>query len=57
MENHLHLVAASPDLAKEIGDFKSFTARRIIDTLKDKNTQALLRQLAKHNAAHKQDRE
>jgi len=29
MENHLHLVAASPDLSKEIGDFKSFTARQI----------------------------
>ena len=27
MENHLHLIAASPDLSKEIGDFKSFTAR------------------------------
>ena len=46
MENHLHLVAASPNLSKEIGDFKSFTARQIIDYLKDRNAQNVLRQLA-----------
>ena len=33
MENHLHLIGASENLAKEIGDFKSFTARRIVDRL------------------------
>ncbi|WPL19358.1 hypothetical protein Thiowin_04475 [Thiorhodovibrio winogradskyi] len=27
MENYLHLVASSPKLQKEIGDFPSFTAR------------------------------
>ena len=57
MENHLHLVAASPNLSKEIGDFKSFTARQIIDYLKDRNAQDVLRQLAQGKAAHKQDRE
>ena len=29
LENHLHLIAASDELSKEIGDFKSYTARRI----------------------------
>lgn len=57
MENHLHMVVTSPDLAKEIGDFKSFTARQIIDYLKDKKAQNLLGQLAQNKAAHKQDRE
>jgi len=33
MENHLHLIASAADLAKEIGDFKSFTARQILDML------------------------
>ena len=57
MENHLHMVVTSPDLVKEIGDFKSFTARQIIDSLKDKKAQNLLGQLAQNKAAHKQDRE
>ena len=57
MENHLHLVAASPDLSKEIGDFKSFTARQTIDYLNDRSAQNVLRQLAQSKAAHTQDRE
>ena len=31
MENHLHLIAAAANLSEEIGNFKSFTARSIID--------------------------
>ena len=31
MENHLHIIASSKHLSKEIGDFKSYTARKIID--------------------------
>ncbi|MBT8420253.1 MAG: transposase [Gammaproteobacteria bacterium] len=33
MENHLHLVAAAPDLSATMQRFKSWTARRIIDYL------------------------
>ena len=33
LENHAHLVAEADDLSKEIGDFKSWTARAIIDWL------------------------
>ena len=57
MENHLHLIASSPDLSKEIGDFKSFTARQIIDYLKDQQAGHVLQQLAQGKAAHKVDRE
>ena len=57
MENHLHWVASSPDLSKEVGDFKSFTARQIIDYLKEKNAENMLQQLAQSKAAHKQDRD
>ena len=27
LENHIHFIAAADDLAKEVGDFKSYTAR------------------------------
>jgi putative transposase len=56
MENHLHLIASSQDLSKEIGDFKSFTARRIVDLYKKHNTQ-LLKKLAIFKAPFKDDRD
>ena len=45
LENHLHLIASSPDLSKEIKSFKSFTARQIIDLLKLRQAMMLLDQL------------
>lgn len=57
MENHVHLVAGAPDLGKEIGDFKSFTARQMIDRLKEGNADHILQQLAVHKAAFKKDRQ
>ena len=56
MEHHLHLVASSSDLSKEIGDFKSFTARTIIDFLKRDKNQFILKQLKKLKLSHKKDR-
>jgi putative transposase len=56
MENHLHLVAASEHLSKEIGDFKSYTARTIIDGLTERKKARLLQQLSHFKAAHKKDR-
>jgi REP element-mobilizing transposase RayT len=52
MENHLHLIAAARDLSKEIANFKSYTARQIIDQYRDQGTTHILHQLARH----KQDR-
>lgn len=57
MDTHLHLVAASENLSKEIANFKSFTARRIIDTLKEKKEKRLLEQLAQAKDLHKKDRQ
>ena len=57
LENHLHLIASSPNLAEDIGDFKSYTARRIIDVLEDRGARTLLKLLAWHKAAHKADRD
>ncbi|NGP77965.1 transposase [Balneolaceae bacterium YR4-1] len=52
MENHIHLVARSHDLSKQIRGFKSYTARKIIDSLiADNNTYylSLLRTLKVNN--------
>jgi putative transposase len=57
LENHLHLIGVGDDLSKEMGDFKSYTARRIIDLLKQCNAQTILRQLRREKAAHKTDRD
>jgi REP element-mobilizing transposase RayT len=56
LENHLHLIASSPDISKEIGDFKSFTARQIIDYLEAKKARVLLKLLRLLKARHKTDR-
>src|SRR5262249_23474567 len=55
LENHLHLIAQSPNLSDDIGDFKSYTARRIIDFLKEKKATLILQQLEFFKARHKTD--
>jgi putative transposase len=55
LENHLHLVASSPHLAKELGDFKSFTARSILDYLKQSRASTLLQELQFFKLRHKKD--
>jgi REP element-mobilizing transposase RayT len=57
LENHLHLVASSPAIAKEIGDFKSFTARQIVDYLETRHVKTLLNWLRFLKVRHKNDRE
>ena len=57
MENHLHFIASGEQLAKDVGMFKSFTARRIIDWLKQRHVKTLLRHFKWEKAAHKRDRE
>jgi len=56
LENHRHLIAAADDLAKEIGDFKSFTARRTTDMLEERGDRAVLQELACYKEKHKSDR-
>jgi REP element-mobilizing transposase RayT len=57
LENHIHFIAASHDLSKEIGDFKSYTARKLIDLLRSSKARTILDQLAFHKAQHKSDRD
>jgi putative transposase len=53
MENHLHFVAAAADLAKEVKDFKSFTARKVIDFFHTRGDAEMLARLEWHKAQHK----
>ncbi|OQK17205.1 transposase [Methyloprofundus sedimenti] len=57
MENHLHWIAQSHQLIKDVQRFKSFTARGLIDHLSATGEQTLLQQLAFYKKAHKQDRD
>jgi REP element-mobilizing transposase RayT len=57
MENHLHLIAAGEGLSKEVGDFKSFTARRMIDRLAEAGSATTLELLRYFKLAHKKYRE
>jgi putative transposase len=53
LENHLHLIARSQNLSEDIGNFKSFTARQIIDYLLSCRAVTLLDQLRWHKEKHK----
>ena len=56
LENHLHLIASGRQLSNDVGIFKSYTARKIIDWLDAHNAKTLLRQFKWEKAAHKTDR-
>lgn len=57
LENHLHFIASAENIGEQVGDFKSFTARRLIDLLRDVGARTLLDQLAYRKATHKADRD
>lgn len=57
IENHLHLIASADNLSKQIGNFRSYTARQIIDYYQSQNNQFLLRQLKYHKLRHRTDRD
>lgn len=57
MENHLHLIAAHDDLVDVMRTFKSFTARQIINEMKEKNLGFWLDQLKYHKKKWKHDQE
>jgi putative transposase len=53
MENHLHLIASADDLSREVANFKSFTARSMIDWLQQERSVYWLEQLKIQKLAHK----
>ena len=57
LENHLHLVAQSSQLDKDIARFKSFTAHQLLAYLQQQKATTLLNQLQQLKLAHKNDRQ
>jgi REP element-mobilizing transposase RayT len=56
LENHLHLIAQSEQLDRDIARFKSYTAKRLIQYLAEHQIKTILDQLAFYKKAHKIDR-
>jgi len=57
MENHLHWIAAAPRLARKVAEFKSYTARRILDAMADAGYRTMLQELRFFKLRHKTDQE
>jgi putative transposase len=57
LENHLHLVARAPDLSQVMQNFKSWTARQLLDLLQEQGARTLLDQLARLKLDHKTESE
>lgn len=57
MHNHLHLIAEAEDLSGTLRKLKSYTAREIIDLLKERNRTILLRKLSMNKHDYHKDRE
>ena len=57
LENHMHWVAQSENLPKEISRFKSYMAKMIIRYLQGQHQHKLLKQLGFYKKKHKKDRQ
>jgi len=57
LENHIHMIVQTDNLAVELPRFKSFTARKLIDLLTQCRAEHVLKQLAFFRKQHKQDRD
>lgn len=55
LENHLHWIGAGPQLARRVGEFKSFTATSILKRLQAKGAVSVLQELAYFKLRHKVD--
>jgi putative transposase len=53
MENHFHIIASNNSLGKTIKEFKSFTARCIIDYLQERRSFPILEKLRRAKLSHK----
>ena len=51
----MHWIARATDLQVQVGRFKSYTARRILDTLQENGFQTLLQELRFFKLRHKMD--
>lgn len=53
MENHIHFIASDQSLSMKLKNFKSYTARQIIDYLQNGNYHRLLKQIKRAKLKHK----
>jgi REP element-mobilizing transposase RayT len=56
LENHLHFIAQSMQLDKDVSRFKSYTAKNLIHYLDKHSVITILEQLSFYKKAHKADR-
>ena len=56
LENHLHLIVQSDDIATSMRHFKSFTAKELLKLLQKENAEILLKQFKFYKKAHKKDK-
>ncbi|MFA6699176.1 MAG: hypothetical protein WCS28_03315 [Thiomicrospira sp.] len=56
LENHLHMVVQSDDLARDMARFKQFTAKQCLVLLQQKQVNTLLDQFTFYKKAHKSER-
>ena len=56
LENHMHLIAQSDRIDRDMARFKSFTAKKLIRYLDKNNVKTILEQLVFYKKAHKNDR-
>ncbi len=57
LENHLHWIASGEGLSQKLGQFKSFTARVILDAVRDRRYATLLEELRYFKQRHKTDQD
>jgi putative transposase len=55
LENHLHLIAASTDLSRDMQRFKSYSAKQVIAYLEQRQAANMLELLALFKRAHKME--
>ena len=53
LENHIHLIAQSTDMRRDIRRFKSHTATEVLTYLKDNRVKSVLDQFSFYKKAHK----
>ena len=56
LKNHMHIIAQSTDLRRDVGRFKSYTAKQVWTYLKENQVKKTLDPLAFYKKAHKSDR-
>lgn len=57
LEDHLHLIAQSADLSRDICRFKSYTAKQLLAHLQEQQWDTILDQFALYKKANKTDRD